>query len=137
MSLSQKKQGLFDYIYCCEVLEHLTAEDLAIAIENILSVLSPSGTVIVTVPIESGFPVIVKGLVRRQLNKELRQEYNWTNIYHSFMRHPLPEARSGKDYLSHLGFYYQDLELLHKQHFIINKKWVMRKSPWKGLTKIS
>ncbi len=43
-------EPLFDTIYACEMFEHLTDGDAAIALINILAVLKPGGDLIVTVP---------------------------------------------------------------------------------------
>ena len=42
--------ALFDAVYACEVLEHLTDDDATKALANILAVLKPCGDLIVTVP---------------------------------------------------------------------------------------
>lgn len=44
------QQGDFDAVFCCEVLEHLTRAESAVALANIAAVLAPGGTLVVTVP---------------------------------------------------------------------------------------
>ena len=40
----------FDTIFCCEVLEHLTDADAQTALQNLVDILKPGGSLIVTVP---------------------------------------------------------------------------------------
>ena len=40
----------FDFIFCCEVLEHLTHADVRLALGNIYQALKPDGRLVVTVP---------------------------------------------------------------------------------------
>jgi 2-polyprenyl-3-methyl-5-hydroxy-6-metoxy-1,4-benzoquinol methylase len=59
-------EGNFDFVTCFEVLEHLPGEFLTEALQQIHSVLTPTGSVIVSVPIEVGFPALLKGFLRRR-----------------------------------------------------------------------
>jgi SAM-dependent methyltransferase len=56
-------QGAYDAIYCMEVLEHVV--DPAPLLESFSQLLAPGGTLVVSVPIETGLPVMVKQIVRR------------------------------------------------------------------------
>jgi 2-polyprenyl-3-methyl-5-hydroxy-6-metoxy-1,4-benzoquinol methylase len=56
-------QGAYDAIYCMEVLEHVV--DPAAMLENFKRLLAPGGTLLISVPIETGIPVVVKQIVRR------------------------------------------------------------------------
>ncbi len=53
----------YDTIYCMEVLEHVV--DPAPLLETFHRLLAPGGTLVISVPIETGIPVVVKQIVRR------------------------------------------------------------------------
>jgi SAM-dependent methyltransferase len=56
-------QGGFDTIYCMEVFEHVV--DAAPILDRLHRWLAPGGALVISVPIETGLPVIVKQAVRR------------------------------------------------------------------------
>jgi SAM-dependent methyltransferase len=56
-------QGAYDVIYCMEVLEHVV--DPAAMLDTFKRLLAPGGTLVISVPIETGIPVVVKQVVRR------------------------------------------------------------------------
>jgi SAM-dependent methyltransferase len=56
-------QGAYDAIYCMEVLEHVV--DPAAMLDTFKRLLAPGGTLVISVPIETGIPVVVKQIVRR------------------------------------------------------------------------
>jgi SAM-dependent methyltransferase len=117
-------RGHFNYITCFEVLEHLGATSLPEALQRMRSVLTDEGLVIVSVPIEKGFPSVVKNISRKfsrdqKFSREKgRKVYSIKNILSAFFGKPLPLFRQGER-LSHLGFYYTELESVLTQHFDI------------------
>jgi len=56
-------QGAYDAVYCMEVLEHVIDPVAMLGTFNRL--LAPGGTLVISVPIETGIPVVVKQIVRR------------------------------------------------------------------------
>jgi SAM-dependent methyltransferase len=56
-------QGAYDAIYCMEVMEHVV--DPGPMLETFKRLLAPGGTLVISVPIETGIPVVVKQMVRR------------------------------------------------------------------------
>jgi SAM-dependent methyltransferase len=56
-------QGAYDAIYCMEVLEHVV--EPAALLATFKRLLAPGGTLVISVPIETGIPVVVKQIVRR------------------------------------------------------------------------
>jgi SAM-dependent methyltransferase len=56
-------QGRYDAIYCMEVLEHVI--DPVPLLGQFEQLLAPRGTLVISVPIETGLPVVVKQAVRR------------------------------------------------------------------------
>ncbi len=56
-------QGAFDGVVCMEVLEHVVGLDTVIA--RLWGLLAPHGTLLVSVPVETGLPLLVKQTARR------------------------------------------------------------------------
>jgi SAM-dependent methyltransferase len=56
--------GGFDMIFCMEVLEHCTADAAAVVLARLDRLLGPQGTLVVSVPIEVGPPLLAKQAVR-------------------------------------------------------------------------
>lgn len=56
-------QGCYDAIFCMEVLEHVV--DPVPLLDQFERLLEPGGTLVISVPIETGLPVVVKQAVRR------------------------------------------------------------------------
>src|SRR5262245_14988355 len=57
------QHAAYDAIYCMEVLEHVV--DPAAMLQTFTRLLAPGGTLVISVPIETGIPVVVKQIVRR------------------------------------------------------------------------
>ena len=57
------QSGRFDAVICMEVLEHVV--DLETVITRLWWVLAPGGTLIVSVPVETGLPLLIKQAARR------------------------------------------------------------------------
>jgi SAM-dependent methyltransferase len=56
-------QGSFDTVYCMEVFEHVV--DPVSMLDRLHRLIVPGGTLVISVPIETGLPLIVKQVVRR------------------------------------------------------------------------
>ena len=56
-------QSAYDAVYCMEVLEHVV--DPVAMLDTLKRLLAPGGTLVISVPIETGIPVVVKQIVRR------------------------------------------------------------------------
>jgi SAM-dependent methyltransferase len=59
----ESEAGSFDAIFCMEVLEHV--DDQRPLLAEFERLLKPRGTLVISVPIETGLPLLVKQLVRR------------------------------------------------------------------------
>lgn len=56
-------QGVYDAVFCMEVLEHLLEVEPVL---NLLTdLLTPTGCLLISVPVETGIPLVVKQTVRR------------------------------------------------------------------------
>ena len=60
--LEQGAAASYDVIYCMEVLEHVLDPDRLL--QRFDRLLAPGGTLVISVPIETGLPVVVKQAVR-------------------------------------------------------------------------
>jgi SAM-dependent methyltransferase len=71
--------GAYDAVFCMEVLEHVVDPELILA--DIERLLRPGGTLVISVPIETGLPVIVKQLMRRMAGWRRIGHYPGTSSY--------------------------------------------------------
>lgn len=118
------QNGKFDCIFCFEVFEHFTAELQADTIDKLLAILKPDGAVVMSVPIETGFPALVKGAIRRYKSDDYtRNMYSWKNIFRAVMGKPTERHFKWPDYLEHAGFRHKELEQRLRQRFLIDQKW--------------
>jgi cyclopropane fatty-acyl-phospholipid synthase-like methyltransferase len=116
-----KQKAPFDCITCFEVLEHFSPNKQREVLQEMHSILTGNGLLIISVPIEKGFPSVVKNIIRRLKYKD-KVTYSIKNIVTSFYGKPLPEFRQDNKHLNHLGFYYHDLEAILLQYFDIIEK---------------
>jgi cyclopropane fatty-acyl-phospholipid synthase-like methyltransferase len=117
------KKAPFHYVTCFEVLEHFDENLQKETLKKILQLLDDDGSLIVSVPIENGFPSLVKNIVRKfSCPKNERHLYSIKNIMAACFKKKLPQYRIGSNYLSHLGFYHTDLEKVFLNDFVITEK---------------
>jgi len=119
----------FDYVTCFEVMEHFCIEKQRESLEMIKNILNKDGVLILSVPIEIGIPAIIKNIIRRIDTPNSKLIYNYKNIKSSLFGTPLPEYRECGKYLSHMGFYFKDLEKVIIENFDIESKFY---SPLRG-----
>lgn len=127
-----KLKGHFDYVVCFEVLEHLNMENQNEIIEKAYEVLKKDGKFIVSVPIEKGVPSLVKN-IRRILLHHDSNIYNLKNILASLFGKKtnwMIEHRKEDKYLSHIGFFYNELAIELKKKFDVEKQFF---SPFKKM----
>lgn len=117
-------KGLFDYVVCFELLEHLNEKNQNEVLEKIHGVLKENGTLIVSVPIEKGIPSMVKNM-RRILIHYNSQIYHIKNVMASLFSCKtkwMEQHRRESHYLSHMGFFFNDLEKNIEKKFKIIKR---------------
>jgi len=117
-----KKYKLFDYVTCFEVLEHFSPQNQYEALRKMHSIVKDTGRVIISVPIEKGFPALVKNLIRKLNLPHSNHIFTSSNILKSFLGRNLLELRNDPGYMSHMGFYFTDLETEIKKLFTIELK---------------
>jgi SAM-dependent methyltransferase len=110
-----EETGSYDAIFCMEVLEHvIDAEPLLADLERLLR---PGGTLVISVPIETGLPVLVKQLVRRAAGWRRIGDYPGTSGYkpHELVKsvfaasrphlaRPIFQRADGQAFHDHKGF---------------------------------
>lgn len=126
--LDSVQSGIFDYVFCLEVFEHLPAKETAEAIAEIHRLLKPGGVALVGVPHELFLPALLKGLFRmfRRYGEYDAIPGNILPVIlgHPPLRRPFTEIAPGIRYhLHHLGFDFRALERTLEAHFQLKKKW--------------
>ena len=56
-------RGTYDLVTCMEVLEHVVETD--VVLDRLTALLAPTGRLLISVPLETGLPLLVKQTVRR------------------------------------------------------------------------
>lgn len=113
--------GPYDYLTCFEVMEHFSPPRQIDALDKFAEVIHKKSKVVISVPIEKGIPSLVKN-ISRKISAPKSRFYTYGNIFKSVFKKPIPEFRSGDRYLSHMGFYYDDLEVLISEKYNIIKR---------------
>jgi SAM-dependent methyltransferase len=124
--------GAFDVVVCMEVLEHVVAVDAVI--DRLWRLLSASGTLIVSVPVETGVPLIVKQAVRRVAgwrgigDYAMNARYTFGEYLASLfagaaphMRRPIYNADGDVPFHDHKGFNWRVLRARVERRFTIDR----------------
>ena len=126
-----KKLGGFDNVVCFEVLEHLNIKNQIKLLNRVHKVIKENGVFIISVPIEKGLPALVKNLRRIIIHYD-PNVYNFKNIFASILGKKtkwMKEHRKEEIYLSHSGFFFDELEQVLSQTFSIEER---KFSPFNG-----
>ena len=103
----------FDTICCLETLEHVY--DMPGAIQEFKRILSDDGTLIVSVPIELGLPILLKQGVSNLFFGGYRGKYSWTEIWNATTGQMNKLERPNLS--SHKGFDFRTVRQELCQHF--------------------
>lgn len=125
----------FDAITCMEVLEHCVPAGVEEVLDDLARLVTPEGTVIISVPIEIGPSLIIKQFARRLAALRGMDEYKWTERYSlgelgrmafatSTTAIPRPVHTSSDIGLSHghKGFNWRGLERRIEARFSIDRR---------------
>jgi len=120
--LRQLSKEKFDIILCAEVLEHFTDENVVINLKKIKKLLNKKGTLIVSVPLETGLSGLLKNLVRI-LIRSSHVGLTLNTLIKCFFDSPIP--RCNEEYInSHIGFSSKKFEkILLKSGLKVSKKY--------------
>ena len=127
-SLDSVESGIFDYVFCLEVFEHLTETKTVEAIGEIHRLLRPDGVAVIGVPHELFLPALLKGLFR-MCRRYGDFDASPNNILSAVLgsppsQRPIGEISPGLPYhFHHLGFDYRVLERMLQERFQLAKKW--------------
>lgn len=122
--------GKYDVITCMEVLEHCLPETAEKILSRLSSFISPHGTVIISVPIETGPVLLSKQIVRRIAgwrgigDYKFSERYTWPELIKmTFATSKTSINRGvGMEWYGHKGFNWRALEKEIKRHFCITEK---------------
>ncbi|MEL6638821.1 MAG: methyltransferase domain-containing protein [Bacteroidota bacterium] len=110
--------GTYDFMLCLEVLEHFGPANQERMLGEMKSLLRPRGRLLVSVPIETGLPSLVKNLRRLHLHPD--HWHNWANTWKCLWGRALPELRAVEGFIpSHIGFNHRHLEAIFSRYFRI------------------
>ena len=122
------RQGSFDTIYCMEVFEHVV--EPAPILDRLHRLLVPGGSLVISVPIETGLPVVVKQFVRRVAGWRGIGHYPGTtgytpmelvrSVFAGSAQHvtrPVFTHPDGSTFHDHKGFNWRVLRTLIEQRF--------------------
>ncbi len=79
--LDENHTHQYDLVFCMEVLEHCIAADVEKVLDDLQRLVSPGGTVVISVPIEIGPTLLGKQTMRRILGARKLGDYEWTQRY--------------------------------------------------------
>lgn len=122
----------FDMVVCTEVLEHVV--DREEALNRLKRVLAPSGHLIISVPVETGFPLLIKQTARRIAgwrglgDYPGMSPYSWGELLRSFfaankqhMIRPIHGVPEGRPFHDHKGFNWKVLKAEVELNFEIQR----------------
>lgn len=111
----------YDIITCFEVLEHFNIEEQKNMLQTFSEMMKPDSIVIISVPIEIGFPSLIKNIRRMVIGDD--NKHLFKNTIKCFLGLPVPERQNYQGYHpSHIGFNHNDLEKLFHTNFSVEKK---------------
>jgi SAM-dependent methyltransferase len=127
---SAEHQGAYDAVYCMEVLEHVRdPEPLYHLVETVLA---PGGTLVISVPVETGLPLIMKQTVRRIAGWRGIGDYPGTASYsfaeycksifagrHQHITRTVLHDEAGSPFHDHKGFNWMALRDSISRHFTV------------------
>lgn len=105
----------YDGVVCMEVLEHVVEIDLVL--DRLVRLLAPGGRMLISLPVETGFPLLVKQTVRRIAGWRGIGDYPGTTPYtwrelgtgflagaRQHLQRPIHSAADGRTFYDHKGF---------------------------------
>jgi SAM-dependent methyltransferase len=136
------ERGRYDGVVCMEVLEHVAALDAVI--DRIERVLAPQGTLLVSVPVETGVPLLLKQAARRVAGWRGIGDYPgtspytlaeyWRSVWAGDAQHlarPVFTGAGGLPFHDHKGFNWMALRRRLCTRFVLEQT-VASPCPWLG-----
>lgn len=117
---------VFTKITCLETGEHLVDRELTTLFANIEQLLAHGGQVVISVPIETGVPALLKNtfrILRGHIPDNCTLLNFWRMVFGVSIPRSTPEDREYGQYIySHMGFSHRQFEEMLKQHLLIKGK---------------
>jgi hypothetical protein len=124
-------QGAYDGVVCMEVLEHVVALDNVI--DRLWRLLAHDGTLLVSVPVETGVPLLLKQLARRMASLRGVDAYRGSSSYTfkeylasvfagstQHMERPIYNVDGDMPFHDHKGFNWRVLRQRLARRFVID-----------------
>ncbi|MFY9574693.1 MAG: hypothetical protein WAV20_25105, partial [Blastocatellia bacterium] len=122
----------YDGVICMEVLEHLV--EVGPILDTLDRLLSPSGRLLISVPVETGLPLLVKQAIRRiagwrgvgdypGTSPYTMREY-WTSLFADSKKRierPIHWGADGSGVHDHKGFNWMALRELLARRFVLER----------------
>lgn len=125
-------RGAYDAVFCMEVLEHVVA--LGPVLGRLERLLAPSGKLLISVPVETGVPLIVKQTIRQIAGWRRLGDYSGGASYafveylpalfagsRQHMLRPVHRDADGNCFHDHKGFNWRCLRAALRQRFEIER----------------
>jgi SAM-dependent methyltransferase len=134
--LDESHNGVYDLVFCMEVLEHCTPTSEEKVLSDLRRLVAPHGVVVISVPIEIGASLFVKQTVRHWLGKKKVSDYEWYETYplgvlvkmifageHTSIERPIyGEGGDGVPHHSHYGFNWRALSRRIGERFVVEER---------------
>lgn len=111
-----------DVVTVCEVLEHVSTAEAVRILSECQRLLKPEGRLIVSVPIETGLPCLVKSVARWIKVRPLERQMTIWNVLRSACYFPAKREPEYLDVYGHTGFDYTEVERMLKGFFTIRRR---------------
>lgn len=121
-------EGKYNWVVCLETLEHIRQWD--VALYNMFRMLLPRGRILLSIPVEIGFPLLVKEIAR-YFSYGKGSGWQWDNFIRKVIGSKSKINR--ENYGSHMGFDYREvieyikkyphISIKHISFFPINFKY--------------
>lgn len=134
--------GQYDAVICMEVLEHVV--DVTTVIDRLWRLTATDGSLLVSVPVETGIPLVLKQAARRVAGWRGIGDYRGTSLYswaelraslfagsHPHIERPVYGTNTAMPFHDHKGFNWQALQQRLAARFDIHRV-VASPVPWLG-----
>ena len=118
----------YDAVFCMEVLEHVVR--VAPVLETLAGLLKPEGKLLISVPVETGAPLLVKQAARKIAGWRGLGDYKYTSSYtlgeywaslfagtRQHITRPVYKGGDGHDFHDHKGFNWKVLREMLRERF--------------------